>query len=295
MNRTKIEWCKNPDGTQGYTWNPITGCLNGCSYCYARKLANGRLKSRMLANYDIAKKGYSMVAGKPCTLAGLGFLFEKEFADPFYPRLWPDRVTEILRGHQHQSWHKYPGRGIFVCSMGDLFGQGVPKLWTHQVLDTIRIMQGGNQHWYPTDDRFYLLTKQPQNLGYWSPFPDNCWVGASVTNAQEQSDAYVGLGRIEATVKYLSYEPLLSNVVMEPQFLKDAGINWLIIGAQTKPTVMPKVEWVREIVEAADAADIPVFLKDSLKPLFAEVEEPGWLVGWENCPGELRQEFPKGV
>lgn len=22
MNKTKIEWVKNPDGTQGYTWNP---------------------------------------------------------------------------------------------------------------------------------------------------------------------------------------------------------------------------------------------------------------------------------
>ena len=31
MNKTKIEWCD-------YTWNPITGCLNGCEYCYARKI-----------------------------------------------------------------------------------------------------------------------------------------------------------------------------------------------------------------------------------------------------------------
>ena len=23
MNRTRIKWCKNPDGTPGYTWNPI--------------------------------------------------------------------------------------------------------------------------------------------------------------------------------------------------------------------------------------------------------------------------------
>ena len=32
MNKTKIEWCD-------YTWNPITGCTNGCDYCYARKIA----------------------------------------------------------------------------------------------------------------------------------------------------------------------------------------------------------------------------------------------------------------
>lgn len=31
MNRTKIEWCD-------YTWNPVTGCKNGCIYCYAREI-----------------------------------------------------------------------------------------------------------------------------------------------------------------------------------------------------------------------------------------------------------------
>ncbi len=270
LNRTKIEWAQNPDGTPGYTWNPITGCLHGCSYCWARGLANGRLKSRMLANYDIAKKGYSMVAGKPCTLAGLGFLFEKEFADPFYPRFWESRLGD-------RALFSSKPRGIFAVSMGDLFGKGVPTAWTDRVMDQIRIHR---QH------RFYLLTKQPQNLPT-SPsyFPPNAWVGASVTNAQEQSDAYVGLGRIQAAVKYLSYEPLLSNVSMEPQFLKDAGITWLIIGAQTKPTVMPKLEWVREIVvAAADAAWIPVFLKDSLDNL----------LGWKYRPDmiHLRQEMP---
>ena len=39
MNRTNIEWVVNPDGSQGFTWNPITGCLHGCEYCYARDIA----------------------------------------------------------------------------------------------------------------------------------------------------------------------------------------------------------------------------------------------------------------
>jgi DNA repair photolyase len=40
MNKTEIEWVKNPDGTKGYTWNPVTGCLHNCWYCYAAKIAN---------------------------------------------------------------------------------------------------------------------------------------------------------------------------------------------------------------------------------------------------------------
>ena len=31
MNKTKIEWTD-------YTWNPITGCLRNCWYCYARRM-----------------------------------------------------------------------------------------------------------------------------------------------------------------------------------------------------------------------------------------------------------------
>lgn len=32
MNKTKINWCDS-------TWNPVTGCLHGCEYCYARGIA----------------------------------------------------------------------------------------------------------------------------------------------------------------------------------------------------------------------------------------------------------------
>lgn len=35
--KTKIDWCDS-------TWNPVTGCLHGCAYCYARKIAERFLK-----------------------------------------------------------------------------------------------------------------------------------------------------------------------------------------------------------------------------------------------------------
>ena len=268
MNRTKIDWCRCPDGSQGFTWNPITGCLKKCHYCYAMALANGRLKDRMLGNL-LTASDYTY---------GTDDERKAACADPFHPRQWPSRLGD-------RGLFQSKPRGIFVCSMGDLFGEGIPEDWTDRVMDQIRIHR---QH------RFYLLTKQPQNLPknytYW---PDNCWVGVSATNGQQAGDAVGYLLNIRARVKYISFEPLLERIEISDQGL--SPIDWVIIGAQTKPTVMPKVEWVKEIVEAADGAGIPVFLKDSLKPLFAEVEEPGWLVGWENCPGELRQEFPKGV
>ena len=33
MEKTKIDWCDS-------SWNPVTGCLHSCKYCYARSIAN---------------------------------------------------------------------------------------------------------------------------------------------------------------------------------------------------------------------------------------------------------------
>ncbi|MBA7575646.1 hypothetical protein ES708_17478 [subsurface metagenome] len=78
-----------------------------------------------------------------------------------------------------------------------------------------------------------------------------------------------------------------------------AGINWVIIGAQTKPYKPPKIEWVKEIVEAADRAGIPVFLKDNLKPLFTDEQHrifyPEWALNNIETDWRLRQEMPENT
>lgn len=260
MNHTTIEWVKNPAGTQGYTWNPITGCLNGCPYCYARRLANGRLKPLYQNNKAIAPlpKGYY-------TNYGSHILTELDIDDPFYPRFWAERVREEFGADTGGAEPK----GIFVCDMSDLFGIGVPEEWTRRILNHIGMS-------YYKEHRFYLLTKQPQNLIKFSPFSPNCWVGVTATNHTMLIEARHYLARIEATIKFVSLEPLLewhthSQLDWLVGVLK--SINWLIIGAQTKPYKPPKIEWVEEIVQAADKAGIPVFLKNNLAPAL-EVRKP---------------------
>ncbi|GAI99799.1 unnamed protein product, partial [marine sediment metagenome] len=162
---------------------------------------------------------------------------------------------------------------------------GIPEEWTRKVLKAIN-------DWDNRYDRFYLLTKQPQNLIKWSPFPPNCWVGVTATDSYMFSNAMFYLRQIEASVKYLSLEPLMEGIL--PRYIGGIeGINWVIIGAMTcsggdlaksssqfseltpKPfgnryVMLPKIEWVEEIVRAADKAGIPVFLKNNLKPLLQQ-------------------------
>lgn len=304
MNQTSIEWVKNPDGSQGYTWNPITGCLNhdnglckgGGFPCYAYKLANGRLKNVYMANGNIPPTNET------------GYRLAKGVLSPFYPRFWEERLYEPF-------FRRIPS-GIFVCDMSDLFGNGIPNGWTSDVVE--EIIPRSPQH------RFYLLTKQPQNLIKFSPFPENCWVGVTATSRKMAWDAFWdGLIDTKAKIKYLSLEPLMdwSPLPKDPtnftmKFIDEcraAGINWLIIGACTgtfqdmmrlcvtypqhtltswgnKWTAQPPIEWVKEIVEAADKAGIPVFLKDNLKRLF----EMGKIYPWATSSlGFLRQEMPK--
>ena len=285
MHDSKIEWVLNPDNkTLGKIWNPITGCRNGCEYCYARRLANTRLKERYLANTNYAPPPKEMV------LPNLGFYQQ----DSFYPRFWPERLKDfdaLFAINEPNFLKRLPKkpRGIFVCDMSDLFGIGIPKKWTRSVLEVI---EGASYH------RFYILTKQAQNLPPWSPFPDNCWVGVSATDTLMMVNALNELYKIEAKIKFLSLEPLLEwNVeayVMQKN-LEAQQLDWVIIGAQTKPTVMPKIEWVREIVEAVDRAGVKVFLKDNLMPLCQYEHAIKYDALWQyDDKSQLRQEMPDG-
>ncbi|MBV6343702.1 DUF5131 family protein, partial [Candidatus Magnetobacterium casense] len=289
MNRTKIESARNPDGTQGYTWNPITGCLNhdnglckgGDFPCYAYKLACGRLKTHYRRNFEIALPHENPKIA---------------FNDPFYPRFWEEKLKGLKARNDRLHYdgakrhYQVQPRGIFVCDMADLFGVGVPEEWTQKVLDEI----WGNKGF----DRFYLLTKRPQNLIKWSPFPDNAWVGVTATNQESYYDGVSNITKVEAKVKFVSFEPLLERInggecAEERRLDSIDEFDWLIIGACTgtreemfrlcnlsdgnsellpKPfnnkwTAQPKIEWVNEIVEAADRAGIKVFLKDNLESL----------------------------
>ena len=286
MQKTSIEWVKNPDGSQGYTSNPISGCenhtpeglcLGGLFPCYAYKLANGRLRKRYLANGNFARPNIDR--------------YKNPLIDPFYPRFWEERLIEGI----YELGRK--PKGIFVCDMGELFGDWIPDDWIKKILAACKVNP---------EHRFYLLTKQPQNLIKFSPFPENAWVGVTCTNQTMVLEATNHLynHRIAKT-QFLSVEPLLSwdtSHFSRPltDSISKLDIDWLIIGACTgtkkemeelckrypdltlmslcidvdrrnryikKWTAQPNIEWVREIVEAADKAGVKVFLKDNLKPL----------------------------
>ena len=177
---------------------------------------------------------------------------------------------------------------IFIGSTMELFGDWVKEEWLNYIFKMVMV---NRQH------TFIFLTKQPQNLINFSPFPENCWVGATLTLQTDDYGKQMGMNsfaalaclkEVKATIKFISFEPLLGQLGegFKPTWwaeqFKEVGINWIIIGGQTKPYKPPKLEWVQEIEDAADKVNIPIFEKDNLVPLFTENE----------ITTGLRQEFP---
>ena len=177
---------------------------------------------------------------------------------------------------------------VFVGSTIDLFHPLV-SMWNEGIISLCR---------RTPEHTFMFLTKQPQNLAKFSPFPENVWLGVSATDGPSFHKNIVPflnkrnyIREVEAPIRFISFEPLLGSVKYDEwdSILSKDMVDWVIIGAQSRPTIMPKIEWVQEIVEAADKAGIPVFLKDSLGALLPRPIS----IRFGSLDEGLRQEMPK--
>jgi|SRR3990167_1175044 len=183
-------------------------------------------------------------------------------------RMEPDWMEEMP---------KKPAK-IFVGSTMELFGDWVEEWMWKEIWTYINS--------YP-QHTFIFLTKRPENLIKWSPFPNNVWVGVSAPNASDAVKANKYMAKVDASVKFLSIEPM-HDWNLFPDTLRSIfrDYQWLIIGQQTpmKASTSPKLGQIQDILVAADnPLRIPVFMKNNLKPLLV-----GRWAGWK-----LRQESPR--
>jgi len=285
MNKTKIEWAD-------YTWNPVTGCLHGCKYCYARKIAHRFGGYTVGGGYTRHEpfSGETRVLDEPLLIVRENDkVYKAPYPYDFLPTFHRYRLDEPQKV-------KTPSK-IFSVSMGDLFGNWVPDEWIDEVFTACF-----NADWHT----YYFLTKNParyeraiarydgEERGFDIEVWDHIWFGATVT-CQEDTDRLADLMKFREGRKFASIEPLLgpmdirrylqgrwspdyekrcwhliqkydgrvtdaTSVILKPR------LDWVIIGAQTGPGAKPpKPEWVQDIIDQCRAAGVPVFLKDNLK------------------------------
>ena len=160
------------------------------------------------------------------------------------------------------------GSKIFVCSTGDLFGDGSLNEWVDQVLSVVNK--------YP-NLTFQFLTKNPTRYDYFE-FPKNAWLGTTITGKeQNQGHLYARIAAKNKNIRFISFEPLMGM----PEPIVKRWVDWIIIGAMTGPDramYKPKQEWIKGLLIQADKLKIPVYMKSNLKDAWS---------------GRMRQEFPK--
>lgn len=180
---------------------------------------------------------------------------EKRYKQGFYPTFFPRRLASIRHasgptGHEHVR-----EKNVFVGSMSDIFGKWIPDWMIQMVLDAIE---------YTSDLNFLFLTKFPQKMSSFE-FPDNSWVGTTVDRQSEVDRAEKHLAQVEASVKWLSCEPML-----EPLEFDDLSVfDTVVIGAQkayagTCEEIQPEFGWIADLCAAAREAGCTIYLKENL-------------------------------
>lgn len=187
------------------------------------------------------------------------------YANRIAQRIYPEKFEPTFRPNRLGEPAKAPkGSKIFVCDMGDLFGDWVPRAWTECVI-------GATQE-YP-DLEFQFLTKNPEGyIGY--AFEDNAWLGTTWDGlSRNAKNIAVLVDEVDTpckNIKYASFEPLLG-----PYDHSLSGLDWIIIGERSDTPYDPQVEiWAKDLIDQARELDIPVFVKNRLKEKFPIQEFP---------------------
>ena len=252
MNKSKIEWCD-------HTWNPITGCRHGCKYCYANHMVK-RFAGDTRLNI-MAKKDYRMEASHDGS-EDVYVLDEPMLNETGKPLVYPFGFEPTFHRHRLNTLDKLKmGNNVFVGAMADIFGEWVPDEWIREVLE---ICLGKPQH------NYLFLTKNPERYelidSAWElPTDKNFWYGTTLTTPDDK--CFIS----NAHNTFWSIEPIHA-----PFRLWERDVfspSWIIIGAETgrrRGKVIPKREWIEDIVEWCDRDATPVFMKDSLIPIIGE-------------------------
>jgi protein gp37 len=224
FNRTNehISWA-------AWSWNPVTGCLHGCKYCYARELA---LRESYKDAYPV----------------GFTPLFHHERLDAPANTKVPDEAR-----------HDSRLRRVFVCSMADLYGKWVPNEWIEQVHASCM----ANPQW-----EYLMLTKFPRRY-VGMHLPPTAWLGTSVDEQKRvrlAEDAFRQISGVR--VKWLSLEPLLAPLEFSDLSMFDWVVIGSQTATEQPdghvPAFMPHFEWVARLTAQAREAGCRIYHKPNL-------------------------------
>jgi len=200
------------------TWNPTTGCTKVSPGC---KNCYAEVMSHRLK--AMKTRGYE---------------------NGFEISILEERLEQPLK-------RKKPTK-YFVNSMSDLFHEDIPDLFIDKVFEVIN----------KTPHHIYqILTKRACRMASYfdtREIPKNAWIGVSVEDKKNGIPRIDRLRNINATIRFLSIEPLLEDLGIIDLF----NIHWVIVGGESGSKARPmKEEWAINIKDQCQRANVSFFFK----------------------------------
>jgi protein gp37 len=139
--------------------------------------------------------------------------------------------------------------------MSDLFHKHVPLEFIDAVFAT---MQRTEHHSYQVLTKRSSLMRRYVNRRYANePAPSHIWLGVSIENREHLSRIH-HLKQVNATVRFISFEPLLGSIGA----VDLDGIAWAIVGGESGPSARPmNPDWARELRDQCLAQGVAFFFK----------------------------------
>lgn len=290
MKETKIEWAHA-------TFNPWWGCVEvspGCRKCYARdfdRRTHGTSK-HVTASGETREPHWGKDAPRR-------FFGEKHWRAPLaWDRAAERAMNAAERGQAGGASGCLPHRPrVFCASMADVF-EDRPDLVEPRARLFRLIEDTPNLDWL-------LLTKRPENILRLLPtglgdfgesvvpiiFP-NVWLGTTCEDQQRADERIPHLLAVPAAVRFLSVEPMLGPVDLEPflslrastrwcwpcgfatnrlgepcpncgaELTADRRVDWVIVGGESGHGARPfDIAWARDIVRQTREAGVACFVK----------------------------------
>lgn len=279
---SKIEWTD-------HTFNPWVGCTkisSGCDHCYAESWAK--------------RSGRVVWGGER-------------------------RRTSEAYWKQPLKWNAEAQRDgvrrrVFCASLADVFDNDVPDQWRADLFSMIRrtphldwllLTKRVGNVWRLTQSAMWASGMHP---GMHHTLPANVWLGITVVNQEEADRDIPKLLEVQASVRFLSCEPLLGSLDLARMTARcesgtlynfnclrsDYGrgtpehpaVDWVIVGGESGARARPFVlGWAKDIVRQCREAAVPVFVKQvGANPVNREGERCQHIL---NRKGSVMEEWPE--
>lgn len=235
MNHTKIEWAD-------YTFNPVTGCLHGCEFCYARRI------DKRFGTGSFTPTFYTKRLEEPMKVKKPSRIFVGSMADLFGDWTW-----SIDNGFATRDY-------VVNCILNTV--KQCPQHTFIFLTKNPRGMQG-----FPFPDNCWCGTSVEDQPAADKRIPELLTVNCKTLFASYEP----ALGPIDFNHLQHNREVEIdclngTHGVIRPHNGTNKKLGWLIIGAQTGPgAVEPNPEWINNAVKQAVCSNVPLFVKDNVQ------------------------------